>query len=692
MTVMMAVAALWGALQLFVLAWPTRSVRLSTLLLAFAVGVYGCGLGAALLELAYTRTMADESGRALAEVVRTTSYTVAPWVEELVKATPLLLIGLSAKVRRQWGIADFTVLGAALGAGFGLLESLLRYSLDAHRSIARDGGWVIPDSLSPPFVPGPAKVFTAWLPTPVGSLDLGQSGATATFSHLVWTTMAGLGVGLLWRTRGAWRLSAVLPVGAAIGYHTLNNYTANKPGTQSQGWLESLDGKAWAIPLICLTLAMVYDLLHLHRAKRAVVGVQLATERANGDTAAALVGYAAWRLPWSLLIALRFLRLRRCLYYAAARASPKEIEPLRRLVAQIATRIDASDQQDTWKALDVRVHLKAMGGNRRRWLLLIPCLLAIPSLIVLGVGSFKSTADIQRDFTTGSGPRILLWFALASLAWIAYQVITLLRLQRALRDQSLAEPLAALRLRVVTALGSAAAGTLLLWRGWGAAGPDGAAIPPAHLLEALGEFLVYLGILLLLLSVLALFPPSGFAYAFAGGGVAGATLDAAVLARAGILLMAVGAGTAAGDQGGGEGGQRGGQSDAPGNEPADGLSNRVRPPREGDTNYVVDNPGDWSDTITDIDRIDGGVLWEEKTATGRVPGMNVDNWVGKHVFKKLDSYIRARPHMQGFEDAPIGIRFTEPGATPGFKSAVESGVEKWLQSNPGVDVRVWWAQ
>ncbi len=67
-------------------------------------------------------------------VVSTTSYTVAPWVEELIKASPLLLVGLSAKVRRQWGLTDFTVVGAALGAGFGLLEAVLRYGLDAHRA------------------------------------------------------------------------------------------------------------------------------------------------------------------------------------------------------------------------------------------------------------------------------------------------------------------------------------------------------------------------------------------------------------------------------------------------------------------------------------------------------------------------------------------------------------------------------
>lgn len=54
MAVLMAAAALWGALQLFTLAWPTRSVRLSTLLLALTLGIYGCGTATALIEVAYT--------------------------------------------------------------------------------------------------------------------------------------------------------------------------------------------------------------------------------------------------------------------------------------------------------------------------------------------------------------------------------------------------------------------------------------------------------------------------------------------------------------------------------------------------------------------------------------------------------------------------------------------------------------
>ncbi|MFE4575555.1 hypothetical protein [Streptomyces chartreusis] len=60
MTSMMAVAAVWGVLQLFAISWPTRSVRLSTVLLALAVGVYGCGVATALAQLAYARIYAAQ--------------------------------------------------------------------------------------------------------------------------------------------------------------------------------------------------------------------------------------------------------------------------------------------------------------------------------------------------------------------------------------------------------------------------------------------------------------------------------------------------------------------------------------------------------------------------------------------------------------------------------------------------------
>ena len=549
---MMTAAAVWGVLQLFALAWPTRSVRLSTVLLALAVGVYGCGVATALVQLAYTRAYADWSGQSLLTVVNTTSYTVAPWVEELLKVSPLLLVGLSPKVRRQWGLTDFVVLGAALGGGFGLLEAVLRYGLDADRAIARGGGWIIPDSLSPPYVPGPEQVFTAWLPAPFSQLDLGGPAVTETFSHLVFTAMAGLGVGLLWRARGWVRLWSLLPVAAAAAYHTVNNYAVQKPTSQAAHWLDSLDGKAWAAPLVCLAVAMAVDLRQIHRGKRTVPGVLLASERTDGDSPAALLRYATWRLPWSLLIALRYVRLRRSLLYATASAPPDDTEELRRVVAGITARMEATDNPGAWRTLNIRAWLKATRtarGPRQRWLLLIPCVLVLPSLLFLGVGSFTSTAGLQKFFSTGSGPRILMGFGIAALVWIAYQLTTLLRTWRIAAAQPTAESLAAHRFRLGTALGAATTGVLLLWRAFGDAGPDGRTIHTFHLLDALNSFLAYLGFALLLLSLLALFPPGGLA--LAGGGALGvltteAALNAGILGTAGIVLMGLGASNGSG--------------------------------------------------------------------------------------------------------------------------------------------------
>jgi hypothetical protein len=103
-------------------------VRIGTLLLAVPVGVYGCGALAVALEWAYTRGVAAAAGQPLYQVVIAASYTVDPLVEELVKVVPLLVVAAWPRVRRQWGVSDFVLLGAGCGAGFALLEALLRFS------------------------------------------------------------------------------------------------------------------------------------------------------------------------------------------------------------------------------------------------------------------------------------------------------------------------------------------------------------------------------------------------------------------------------------------------------------------------------------------------------------------------------------------------------------------------------------
>ncbi|MFC4377416.1 hypothetical protein ACFO5K_25380 [Nocardia halotolerans] len=110
--------------------------------------------------------------------------------------------------------------------------------------------------------------------------------------------------------------------------------------------------------------------------------------------------------------------------------------------------------------------------------------------------------------------------------------------------------------------------------------------------------------------------------------------------------------------------------------------------KEGDTEIKIEDPNNLARTITDIDRVENGVLWEEKSA---VNAYDIDKWVEKQVEKKMTSYVDARQHIDGYEQAPIGLRFTTPGADPAFRSAVEAAVERTRAKNPGVQILLEWA-
>lgn len=116
-------------------------------------------------------------------------------------------------------------------------------------------------------------------------------------------------------------------------------------------------------------------------------------------------------------------------------------------------------------------------------------------------------------------------------------------------------------------------------------------------------------------------------------------------------------------------------------------------PREGQNKLQIDDPKNLADTITDIDLVQDGVLWENKTATYPMNATQQRNWVNKHVGKKIDAYLRARPFVKGYENAPIGIRFEDPAintVNPGIKDLVEQRLKELRAQYPGVDIRLWW--
>lgn len=548
----MVAATVYGVVQLLVLASPARSVRVSTVLLAVAVGVYGCGVGTALLELAYTRSTADLTGESLSKVVEVAGYTVDPVIEELIKLTPLLLVAWNVRVRRQWGLTDYVVIGSALGAGFGLLEAVARFGLDADRAIAHPaGGWAIPDSLRAPYIPGPEQVFSAWFPAPSGTLELGNfSPAAGTSPHLVYTALTALGVGVLVRGRGWVRALGLLPVATATSHHMLTNYAAARPADRdARSWVDAFDGTLWAIPLLCLAVAVAFDLRHIRRGKRLVPGILLQAERTGRSGLAALAGYGAWRVPWATLIALRFARMRRSLLYAAARPPYPGAEALHQTVAWAAGQIDASDNEHAWRRLDFRAVRKATGAVRdwrRMWFVLISLGLALPALVLICVGSFPAAATLQERFGSGNGPYILMAFGIAGLLWMGWQFLTLLNTWQTTRTIPHGEMLAATRFRIWTALGGLTTGAALLLRLRDGLEPDDPVIHNLHLLEALNNFLTYLGFALILVALLTLLPSGGglaLATAGAGGGIitVPAVIHAAAFGTLGIVLMSAGA-------------------------------------------------------------------------------------------------------------------------------------------------------
>jgi hypothetical protein len=110
---------------------------------------------------------------------------------------------------------------------------------------------------------------------------------------------------------------------------------------------------------------------------------------------------------------------------------------------------------------------------------------------------------------------------------------------------------------------------------------------------------------------------------------------------------------------------------------------------EGRKDLQVFDPADPGRTITDIDDIRGGVLWENKSAT--FAGDNA-KWVDKQVTDKLEKYVEARQHLPGYENAPIGLRMTEPGVDPALRTEIEHGIDRFRQAHPGVDVRLEFAE
>lgn len=530
--VAMVLAHGWAVLQLAVLGSLARTVRVRTVLLGIAVGLYVCAPAAVLVQLAWTRLYAAVTGTSLATVVATASYTLDPAIEEVVKVLPLVaLLGLPT-VRRQWSLTDWVLVGAAIGSGFGLAENLLRFSHLAGRTIDAQGGWVIATNLATPTVPNLGSALTSWLPDGVATGGLfGAGPADAINVHLVWSAVAGFGVGLA-RSSRAGRLPGVLLVTwAAADHAALNAEVVGDPGIAGLlTWpLDVVRNGLWLLPVVALGAAWWLD-----RRRRAPIPVTLlAAERAALVTPLGAWQASVARLPWSLLWTEGFCRLRRAHGNAAKSGDDGR---LGELVEELRAQIDAVEARGP----DHRPRLPGGWGQLsavlRRPEVIAWLLLLLPPLVFFVLGGWRRTTWLQRALETRAGFAVVVVAALAALGWTAWQLVASVRRWREASRHPLADVPAAANLRIAVGGGALAVGVLLLILVLTGAGATDRVVSNFHVLDALATALI-VAALLLAVAATFWFPPLAVVALAGGGSMLVVTSAAATWAAAAAGLL-----------------------------------------------------------------------------------------------------------------------------------------------------------
>lgn len=81
------------------------------------------------------------------------------------------------------------------------------------------------------------------------------------------------------------------------------------------------------------------------------------------------------------------------------------------------------------------------------------------------------------------------------------------------------------------------------------------------------------------------------------------------------------------------------------------------------------------------------MLWEEKSAAWAA---DTSKWVGKHITGKFHSYLEARKHLPGYENAPIGFRFSHKPGDLELEIAIVDEIAALRRTNQGTEIRIEW--
>lgn len=555
-------AALVGVSQLHVLGSGTRSISFRVLVAAVTAGAYGAGALSLLAEVGATRLTVALAGGRLGEVIDTAGYTVDPFIEELAKVAPLVVAGVVLRGRHQWGVTDHVLLGAASGAGFGVLEVVARFGSSSMGAIGGRSGWLLPTSLSPPFVPSVPTSLRSWLPAPITQEPLNFPDGPDVFKHLVWSAVAGLAVGLWRRAPGGWRWVAPLLVAAVAADHAASNYRAASSGVAGGTVLG--DALSWPFhamgpllglwPVLALVVAVVLDRRAVRRLLDRTPALRMVpAERGRRVDVVCLAGYSVMWPPWTALVVQRYVLVRRAAAYGASDdGDGLEVDEAVQQVVEVRGHLARAASREAWRGVrPVRgwwagIRSAAASSPLRFVLatvvpLLLWMVLAAPVLVFYLAGSQGRRRGPQLAFYEGWGFPVARVLLFVGLAWTAWRVQRMIRAFRSARQLPLVERSTRLWFALWASVGTSALGVVVA-RVAVAGGADGddRVLAAYHLLDSWGALLLAAGIILILAAVVlspavapllglgfTLYTSESVLFATLGAGLVGYSLDSA---------------------------------------------------------------------------------------------------------------------------------------------------------------------
>jgi hypothetical protein len=505
----MVFAHVWSVLQLAALGTLTRTVRVRTLLLAIAVGLYTCSIAAVALQCAWTRLVGSLAGAQLYAVVSVASYTLDPFIEELVKVLPVaILLVLIRTVREQWSFTDCVLVGAASGSGFGLAENLFRYSGAVRHAVPTSEGWSVAVNITPPAIPSLWTTLTSWLPNGTAQ-DISFVGSPNQYNaHLEWSALGGLAVALLFLGRGrASRWAA----GALFLFVGLDHAAVNATIHGVSGLLalvaapfNALRNVLWLMPVAALVGAAWLD-----RNRQRVVAtpdLALTIERHSRWRGLGTLRAALSRPPWSIFWLDGLTRLRRA--YAIASDTESNSAPgLRQYILSLRDRIQSCLAGTTsvgrgpgWSL--VRGAFRGFFRSPRRiaWLVLM-----LPSVAWLVLGGYPNTAWLQAALAEPLPWIIVRVASFFGLAWLGTQLTIGLRAWWREARSPVADLLAGSALHLMSGSGAFVMGAYALFLAITGSAPSDHVLNNFHVLEAIAAAPV-IGTMLTAVAALMLSP------------------------------------------------------------------------------------------------------------------------------------------------------------------------------------------